>query len=50
MITAVGHLGIAVKDLDASSKALAKIVGFQQPATKEFPEKKIKCAIERSEP
>ena len=45
MIKAVGHLGIAVKDIDASLKALAKIVSFQPPAIKDFPEKKIKCAV-----
>jgi methylmalonyl-CoA/ethylmalonyl-CoA epimerase len=45
MIKAVGHLGIAVKDIDASLKALAKIVDFPSPAIKEFPEKKIKCAV-----
>ena len=45
MIKAVGHLGIAVKDIDASLKALSKIVDFQPPAIKEFPEQKIKCAV-----
>ena len=45
MINAVGHLGIAVKDIDVSLKALSKIVDFQFPAIKEFPEKKIKCAV-----
>ena len=32
MIKAVGHLGIAVKDIDTSLKALSKIVDFQAPA------------------
>lgn len=45
MIKAVGHLGIAVKDIDISVKALSKIVDFPSPAIKEFPEKKIKCAV-----
>jgi methylmalonyl-CoA/ethylmalonyl-CoA epimerase len=45
MIKAVGHLGIAVKDIDVSLKALSKIIDFQSPAIKEFPEKKIKCAV-----
>ena len=45
MIKAVGHLGIAVKDIDASVKALSKILDFQPPAIKEFPEKQIKCAV-----
>jgi methylmalonyl-CoA/ethylmalonyl-CoA epimerase len=45
MIKAVGHLGIAVKNIDVSLKALSKIIDFQSPAIKEFPEKKIKCAV-----
>ena len=45
MIKAVGHLGIAVKDIAVSLKALSKIVDFQSPAIKEFPENKIKCAV-----
>ena len=45
MIKAVGHLGIAVKDINISLKALSKIVDFQSPAINEFPEKKIKCAV-----
>jgi methylmalonyl-CoA/ethylmalonyl-CoA epimerase len=45
MIKAVGHLGIAVKDINVSLKALSKIIDFQSPAIKEFPEKKIKCAV-----
>jgi methylmalonyl-CoA/ethylmalonyl-CoA epimerase len=45
MIKAVGHLGIVVKDIDLSLKAFAKILDFQSPATKEFPEEKMKCAV-----
>ena len=45
MIKAVGHLGIVVKDIDQSLNALAKIIDFQFPAIKEFPEKKMKCAV-----
>jgi methylmalonyl-CoA/ethylmalonyl-CoA epimerase len=45
MIKAVGHLGIAVKDIDVSLKALSKIVDFQSPVMKEFPENMIKCAV-----
>jgi methylmalonyl-CoA/ethylmalonyl-CoA epimerase len=45
MIKAVGHLGIAVKDIDVSLKALSKIIDFQSPAIKEFPENMIKCAV-----
>ena len=45
MIKSIGHLGIAVKDIDVSLKALSKIVDFQSPAIKEFPENKIKCTV-----
>ena len=45
MIKAVGHLGIVVKNIDASLSALSKIIDFQSPVIKEFPEKKIKCAV-----
>jgi len=45
MIKSIGHLGIAVKDIDVSLQALSKIVDFQSPAIKEFPENKIKCAV-----
>ena len=45
MIKAVGHLGIVVKDIEVSLKALSKIIDFQSPAIKEFPEKKMKCAV-----
>jgi methylmalonyl-CoA/ethylmalonyl-CoA epimerase len=45
MIKGVSHLGIVIKDIDASLKALSKIIDFQSPAIKEFPEKKIKCAV-----
>jgi methylmalonyl-CoA epimerase len=45
MIKSIGHLGIAVKDIDVSLKALSKIVDFQSPAIKEFPENKLKCTV-----
>ena len=45
MIKAVGHLGIVVKDIDVSLKALSKIIDLQFPAIKEFPEKKMRCAV-----
>jgi methylmalonyl-CoA/ethylmalonyl-CoA epimerase len=45
MIKAVGHLGIVVKDIEASLNALSKIIDIQSPAIKEFSEKKIKCAV-----
>ena len=45
MIKGVGHLGIVVNDIESSLKALSKIIDFQIPAIKEFPEKKMKCAV-----
>ncbi|MGD2036718.1 MAG: VOC family protein [Desulfobacterales bacterium] len=45
MIKAIGHLGIVVKDIDLSLKALAKVIDIQSPAIKAFPEKKMKCAV-----
>ena len=45
MIKAVGHLGIIVKDIEASLNALSKIIDIQSPAIKEFSEKKMKCAV-----
>jgi methylmalonyl-CoA/ethylmalonyl-CoA epimerase len=45
MIKAIGHLGIVVRNIDASLKALSKVVDIQSPAIKEFPEKKVKCAV-----
>ena len=45
MIKAVGHLGIVVKDIDASLKALSKVIDIQSPAVKEFSENKMKCAV-----
>ena len=45
MIKAVGHLGIVVKDIDVSLNALSKIIDFQFPTIKEFPEKKVRCAV-----
>ena len=45
MIRGVGHLGIVVDDIEKSLKALSQIINFESPAIKEFPEKKIKCAV-----
>ncbi len=45
MIKAIGHLGIVVKDIEKSLNALSQIVDFETPSIKEFPEKKMKCAV-----
>ena len=45
MIKGIGHIGIVVKDIEESINALAQIVDFETPAIKEFPEKKMRCAV-----
>lgn len=45
MIKGIGHLGIVVKDIEKSLTALSQIVEFENPAIKEFPDKKMKCAV-----
>jgi methylmalonyl-CoA/ethylmalonyl-CoA epimerase len=45
MIKEIGHLGIAVKDIEKSLKALSQMIEFERPAIKEFPEKEMKCAV-----
>jgi len=45
MIKGIGHLGIVVKDLEKSLEALSKIIGFERPPIKEFPDKKMRCAV-----
>jgi methylmalonyl-CoA/ethylmalonyl-CoA epimerase len=45
MIKGIGHLGLFVKDIEASIKALTKIVDIDIPAIKEFPDAGLKCAV-----
>jgi len=45
MIKGIGHLGIVVKDIEESLDAFSQIINFESPAIKEFPEKKMKCAL-----
>ncbi|CAB1080667.1 hypothetical protein D1AOALGA4SA_8346 [Olavius algarvensis Delta 1 endosymbiont] len=45
MIKSIGHLGIVVKDIEKSLKALSQIIEFEKPPIKEFPDKKMKCAV-----
>jgi len=45
MIKGIGHLGIVVRDMEKSLKALSQIIEFQKPAIKEFPDKKMRCAV-----
>jgi methylmalonyl-CoA/ethylmalonyl-CoA epimerase len=45
MVKGIGHLGLLVRSIDASLAALSKIVEFEPPPVKEFPEMKLKCAV-----
>jgi len=45
VLKGIGHLGIVVKDLEKSLKALSQIIEFEKPAIKEFPDKKMRCAV-----
>ena len=45
MIKGIGHLGIVVADIEKSLEALSKIMKFEKPAIKEFPEKKVRCSV-----
>jgi methylmalonyl-CoA/ethylmalonyl-CoA epimerase len=45
MIRGIGHVGVVVKDIEQSLKALSQIVDFETPAIKVFPEAKMKCAV-----
>jgi len=45
MIKGIGHLGIVVENIENSLKALSKIINFESPAIREFPEKKMRCAV-----
>jgi methylmalonyl-CoA/ethylmalonyl-CoA epimerase len=45
MIKGIGHLGLFVKDIQATVEALSKIVDIEKPAVKEFPDAGLKCAV-----
>lgn len=45
MIKEIGHLGIVVRDIEESLKALSRIINVARPAIREFPEKKMRCAV-----
>jgi methylmalonyl-CoA epimerase len=45
MLKGIGHLGVVVKDLEKSLKALSQIIEFEKPAIKESPDKKMRCAV-----
>ena len=45
MIKGIGHLGIVVENIEKSLDALGRIINFERPAIKEFPEKNMRCAV-----
>jgi len=45
MIKSIGHLGLFVNNIEQSLDALSKIVGFQEPTVREFPEAGVRCAV-----
>ncbi len=45
MIKGIGHLGIVVDDVEKSLTALSAIINFEKPTIREFPEKKMRCAV-----
>ena len=45
MIKGIGHLGIVVENIEKSLDALAQVIDFERPAIKEFPDKKMRCAL-----
>jgi len=45
MIKGIGHLGIVVENIENSLTALSQIIDFETPTIKEFPDKKMKCAV-----
>jgi len=45
MIKGIGHLGLFVKDIQATVDALSKIVDIEKPKIKEVPDAGLKCAV-----
>ena len=45
MFNKVGHLGIAVKDIDQAVAAFSKVLGLPRPEVRDVPEKKMKVAL-----
>jgi methylmalonyl-CoA/ethylmalonyl-CoA epimerase len=45
MIQGVGHVGIAVKNIEESVEAVSKALDLPIPPVRDFPEKKMKCAV-----
>ena len=45
MIQGVGHVGIAVKNIEESLEAVSKALDLPIPQVRDFPDKKMKCAV-----
>jgi methylmalonyl-CoA/ethylmalonyl-CoA epimerase len=45
MIQGVGHVGIAVKNIEESLEAVSRALDLPIPQVRDFPEKKMKCAV-----
>jgi methylmalonyl-CoA/ethylmalonyl-CoA epimerase len=45
MIKGIGHIGIAVKNIEEAITAISKAFGLSIPSIKDIPEKKIKVAL-----
>ncbi len=45
MIQGVGHVGIAVKNIEESLEAVSKALDLPIPPVRDNPEKKMKCAV-----
>jgi methylmalonyl-CoA/ethylmalonyl-CoA epimerase len=45
MIQGVGHVGIAVKNIEESLEAVSKALDLPIPQVRDNPEKKMKCAV-----
>lgn len=45
MIKGIGHIGIAVKNIEEAITAVSKAFGLSIPSIKDIPEKKIKVAL-----
>jgi methylmalonyl-CoA/ethylmalonyl-CoA epimerase len=45
MIRGVGHVGIAVKNIEESLEAVSRALDLPIPQVRDFPEKKMKCAV-----
>jgi methylmalonyl-CoA epimerase len=45
MLQGVGHIGIAVKNIEESLKAITKALALPVPRIMDFPDKKVKVAV-----